>query len=133
MTIQFFATKRNLRATKDKGDDTTVIRGRYGHLYEYDDDHLAVIYMGDSVGKANTRRKACAAAGMEVAQDGDTEFAATFNSSDKKQASLAIKTAGVKTRRTLSQVQKEQLRAARAVNPRLQNRVKPLEETHSDA
>lgn len=102
-----FADKRNLRVSTDKNDNTSIINGRHGHLYEYDDDRLAVIFMGASTGTANNRRKACIAAGMEITQDGDWEFAASFNPEDRKQASLAIKVARVKTKRVLSPEQRK--------------------------
>ena len=41
-----------------------------------------------------TYRKQCVALGMEIHQDGDTEFAATFDPKNEKQAKQAIRVAG---------------------------------------
>lgn len=49
------------------------------------------MFLLNSVGKWNNRRKACEAAGMQVIQDGDTEGTLLFDSEDKAQAKTAIR------------------------------------------
>ena len=65
------------------------------------------MYLSTNVAKANNRRKACEAVGMEVVQDGDTEFAAVFRPDQPRQAALAIRVAGCKRRRILSAEQRK--------------------------
>lgn len=98
-------TKYRLRVSTDKGDNTESIGGRFGNIYEYDSERLAMMYLSDSVGKANNRRRECEESGMEIVQDGDTEFAAASDPGDPKQAKLAIRVAGVKTKRVPSDAQ----------------------------
>lgn len=109
-----FSSKYRLRVTTDKGDGTAILNGRHGHIYGYSDDRLGVIFLGDSVGKANNRRKACEIAGMEIKQNGDCEFAAAFDPADGKQAAPAIKVAGCKAKRILSEAQKSVLENLKA-------------------
>src|SRR5271154_3639098 len=112
-----FAARHRLKVVTDKDDGTPVIKGQSGEVYEYDEYRFGVIYLSDNVGKANNRRKACEAIGMEVVQDGDTEFAAVFRPDNSRQAALAIRVADCKTRRILSDEQKrkagDRLRAYR--------------------
>ncbi len=44
MTITDFATQHRLKTKHDKGDDTTIIPGKAGQLYEYSDEEFAVMY-----------------------------------------------------------------------------------------
>jgi hypothetical protein len=44
LLIAKFAAKHNLKAQKDKGDDTQVIFGRSGQIYQHSDKCLGVIY-----------------------------------------------------------------------------------------
>jgi hypothetical protein len=94
VTIKQFAKAHDLKARIDV-DGTQIIAGiDDSHVYEYDNDHLGVMYM-DSLGKDyRSFRKECETSGMEIHQDGDTVFAATFDPSNAKQAKLAVRVAG---------------------------------------
>ncbi len=102
-----FAAKHRLKVVTDKDDGTSIIRGQTGHVYEFDEHCLGVMYLSTNVAKTNNRRKACEAVGMEVVQDGDTEFAVVFGPDNPKQAALAIRVAGCKRRRILSAEQRK--------------------------
>lgn len=93
MNIQQFATAHDLKARNEDG--VKIIPGiDESHIYQQDDTHFGVMYM-DSLGKDHSiHRKQCAALGMEIHQDGDTEFAATFDPKNEKQAKQAIRVAG---------------------------------------
>jgi len=55
-------------------------------------------------------KKKLTAAGFVIKQDGDTEGTAVFDAASEEQARLAIKVAGIKRRRVLSEAQKEALK-----------------------
>jgi hypothetical protein len=93
LNIQQFATAHDLKTRNEDG--VKIIPGiDESHIYQYDDTHFGVVYM-DSLEKNHaTYRKQCLALGMEIHQDGDTEFAATFDPKNEKQAKQAIRVAG---------------------------------------
>jgi hypothetical protein len=93
LNIQQFATAHDLKTRNEDG--VKIIPGiDESHIYQYDDTHFGLMYM-DSLEKNHaTYRKQCLALGMEIHQDGDTEFAATFDPKNEKQAKQAIQVAG---------------------------------------
>lgn len=103
-SVTDFANKHKLNWKIDPDDGTTVIPGHLGHIYEWDQDLLAVMYLSDNgtAAKWNNARRACIAAGMTLLQDGDTEGSLSFDPTSHEQAKLAIKVAHIKTERTLS-------------------------------
>jgi len=93
-TIKQFADVHGLKVRTDE-DGTKIIPGIDDrNIYEYDGTRLGVMYMDSLAKDHSTHRKQCVAAGMEVTQDGDDEFAAVFDPSNEKQAKLAVKVAG---------------------------------------
>src|SRR6516165_5415545 len=100
MTIQDFATKYRLHTRLDD-DQTTIVPGKYGHIFDYDDDSLGVLIMPKKprLYYWGFRRTAFLQAGFTVTQNGDHEGAATFDPQNPAQAKLAIKSAGIKPRR----------------------------------
>jgi len=93
-SIKQFADIHGLKVRTDE-DGTKIIPGiDDSNIYEYDATHLGVMYMDSLAKDHSTYRKQCVAAGMEVTQDGDDEFAVVFDPSNEKQAKLAIKIAG---------------------------------------
>src|SRR2546426_8893941 len=90
MTINDFATQHRLKTKHDKGDDTTIIPGKSGQLYEYSDEEFAVMYFLPVTKPARPRvwnrmRDLCAAAGMVLRQNGDAEGALSFNPENREQ------------------------------------------------
>ena len=117
MTINDFATQHRLKTKHDRGDDTTIIPGKAGQLYEYSDEELAVMHILPATKPARPRvwnrmRDLCAAAGMVLRQNGDAEGALSFNPENREQVKLAIKLAGVKRKRQMSEKQKAVAEAA---------------------
>ena len=93
MTIKQFAAAHSLKMKSE--DDTKIIPGiDDSHIYQHDEARFGVMYMDTLARDYSTFRKQCEAAGMEVTQDGDTEFAATFDPKSEKQSKLAIRVAG---------------------------------------
>jgi hypothetical protein len=109
MSITEFSQQRRLN-TKHQ-HSTVIIPGKHGHLYEFDDSCLGVMFMPPSTpddpwGKWTPKqwgnfRRAGTEMGMTVIQDGDSEGCLAFDPSDKKQAEHALKVAGVKPTRRL--------------------------------
>jgi hypothetical protein len=118
MTITDFATQHRLKTKHDKGDDTTIIPGKAGQLYEYSDEEFAVMYILPATKPARPRvweqdvRPVRRAAGMVLRQKGDAEGALSFNPENREQVKLAIKLAGVKRKRQMSEKQKAVAEAA---------------------
>jgi hypothetical protein len=105
MNLETFASKYRLKARRNLDDDgASTIEGHQGHIYEYSDSELAVMFLpGEWCPKTwgNFRRKA-EALGMAVRQDGDSEGALSFDPSNKEQAKLAIQIAAVRPKRQLA-------------------------------
>ena len=121
MTIQDFATRYRLHTRLDD-DQTTIVPGKYGHIFDYDDDSLGVLIMPKKprLYYWGFRRTAFLQAGFTVTQNGDHEGAATFDPQNPAHAKLAIRSAGIKVKKTLS----ESDRALRSNRMRELNRIK---------
>lgn len=115
MTIHDFATKYRLKIRRDPDDGTDIIPGRPGfsHIYEYSDTELGVMYVSYNnvfeparprVWNAHSRK--ALAAGMTLRQNGDAEGAFSFDPANPVQAKLAIRIAGVKAKRRMTEEQK---------------------------
>jgi hypothetical protein len=107
MNLETFASKHRLKPQRDPADDTTVIVGSAGHIYEYSDVLLGVMFItpANKAPRArlwNNLAAQCIAAGMSLRQSGDAEGALSFDPSDPSQVRLAIKLAGVKRKRQAS-------------------------------
>jgi hypothetical protein len=117
MTLAIFAEKNRLKVMRD-GRGDPVILGKQGHLYEYSATELGVLFMPPRTQAEHWGRwcpkswgnfkRAAAAAGMTLRQNGDSEGCLSFDPTNKEQAKLAIKIAQVrpKRQRTPEQVAK---------------------------
>lgn len=112
-TLTRFASKHRLKTRVDV-DETKIIPGRNGHVYEDSPARLGVLLMFRSPKPWGHRRRAGIAAGMELYQDGESEGSLLFDPAKPEQARVAISIAGIKKRRIMSAAQKEVL--ARAMN-----------------
>src|SRR5437899_11885884 len=91
--------------------------GKAGQLYEHSDEEFALMYILPATKPARPRvwnrmRDLCAAAGMVLRQKGEAEGAIRFNPENGEQIQLAIKLAGVKRKRQMSEKQKAVATAA---------------------
>jgi hypothetical protein len=109
MTIQEFARRNRLKTKSDKADDTNVIVGKTGLIYEYslDGSLLAVMFITPATKPPRTYmwRKtsmACVRAGMTMRQKGDAEGVLSFDPENADQIRLALKLAGVKRKRKIT-------------------------------
>ncbi len=114
MTIGEFAAKYNLRLKTNKQDDTQVIQGQIGHIYEYSPEALGLMIFPP--GEPRPRlysaiKKKCLSVGMTLRQNGDAEGAFSVDPHDKQQAKTAIKVAAIRLNKRISEAHKGKLRA----------------------
>jgi len=104
-TLTRFAATHKLKLRTDE-DDTKIIPGKSGQIYEHDSGVLGVLVCGE--GKMwNLRRKTCIAIGMQLHQDGDCEGSLWFDPLNADQVKLAIRVAGTKRRQIMSEAKRE--------------------------
>ena len=110
MDLKEFADKHRVNLTRDGCADGIIPgkqcrdmpkRNEYrSHVYDgFDDGRLGVRLMFATPRKWANARKKIKAAGFVIKQDGFSEGCATFDPADVRQARLALKLAGIKTRR----------------------------------
>ena len=107
LNIYQFANKYRARVCRDECSDP-ILSGKHGDIFEgYDNGLLGVSFITPTKNPPRTgywrKRKATAiSAGMVLRQEGDAEGVFAFDPTNRAQASLALKLAGVKRRRELS-------------------------------
>src|SRR5262245_50742281 len=106
MTIKDFATKYKTRIKQDELGDF-IIPAKYGQIYDFGGGKFGVMFLTDSVGRWNNRRKACEAAGMKCVQDGDTEGTLLFDPQDISQAKTAISQVEARQKRQMTPEQRK--------------------------
>lgn len=118
LDIQQFADGNRLHTRIDE-DGTKIIPGRFGHIYEYDDERLGVIVIPKPFQAKywGFAKRVLLPLNFELVQDGDGEGAATFDPDNSAQVDAAIKAAKIKRRRIMSEKQSESLKRARERSP----------------
>jgi len=110
--IREFGKKWRLRTGRDECGET-IIPGKRGHIFDYGDgERFGLLYMSDQPRLWAYAKKKLVAPKFKLRQDGDTEGIATFNPLDPEAVRLALKIAGIKTRRIASPAQLQALRKA---------------------
>jgi len=111
MTISDFALKNKLKLRRDP-DDGTDIPGTHdqSHVYERSDTELAVMFITPAAKPARPffwrkHRDTELAAGMRLIQNGEAEGCLGFDPTSPAQVKIALKLAGVKKTRQVSQMQ----------------------------
>jgi hypothetical protein len=108
--VKQFAVAQRVKTRVDV-DETPIIPGKFGQIYEHDEDVLAVMFMPKVkpeepvLGwkrKWTHWRESCVEAGMELQQNGDWEGSLTFDPKNQIQCRLAVRVAGIKRKRVLS-------------------------------
>ena len=110
------AEAHRLKVRRDD-DGQRIIPGRYGHLWEFDHGMLAVTLLDLTPRQWTHRKRACIAAGMELHQDGEDEGTLIFDPGDAAHLAMAVKVAGIKKRRIMSEAQLAVLTRARESSP----------------
>jgi len=110
--LQQFADKHHL-TTRRSEDGTGVISSDLGHLYEYSDNELAVMFIpAEPQPRAwSSVKRKCLACGMTPRQIGDCEGAFSFDPADPRQVKTALNVIKVRRKKRISE---EHLRALRA-------------------
>jgi len=110
--LEQFAETNRLKVSKDECGDL-IVQGRSGHVYEYSNSLLGVMFMPAEYRPRlwSTYRRSALALGMRLFQDGDAEGSLTFDPGNAEQTEMALRIARVKKRRTLSPERVEELRA----------------------
>jgi len=116
MSLRAFAENNRLKVRRDE-DNTRIIPGKHGHIWDHGDDLFGVTLLDLTPRKWTHRKKLCLEAGMELQQDGDFEGTLLFDPTDVDQVRVALRVAGVKKRRTMSPAQLEVLARARKASP----------------
>ena len=101
MSLKAFVKKNRLRRKRDD-DDTTIVPGKNGHIFDYGDGgSLGVLIMPKVVHPRcwNNARAAFEALGMTITLDCDGEGIATFAPQSEEQCHAAMKHAGISARR----------------------------------
>jgi hypothetical protein len=120
MDLKEFAKNHRLKTCKDSCEEI-VIRGKDGHICEYSDRELAAVFPpglekrgghleGRGIGiwtpnRWNAFKRSAEAFGMKLRQNGDSEGVLSFDPENKQQVKLALKIAGARPRKKLSQEQ----------------------------
>lgn len=113
MDLRSFAEDNRLRVRRDE-DNTRIIPGTAGQIWEYGEGKLAVTLLDLTPTKWGFRRNACLAVGMQLDQDGHDEGTLLFSPSDAKQVEMALKVTDVRRKRRVSPESLERLRAMSA-------------------
>jgi hypothetical protein len=108
ISLTNFAEKNRLKVMRD-GRGDPIILGKQGHLYEYSATELGVMFMpprtqAEPWGRWCPKtwgnfKRAAAAAGMTLRQNGDSEGCLSFAPCNKAQVKLALKIAQVRPKR----------------------------------
>jgi hypothetical protein len=107
-----FAEKHRLKARRDTDDGTDIIPGTHdlSHIYEWDQNELTVIFTTPATKPARTffwrkHRESGITVGMRLIQDGDAEGCLGFDPANPEQVKIALRLAGVKKQRRVSEKQ----------------------------
>lgn len=101
MTIKEFAAKHKVRIKLDE-DGELIVLAKHGQIYDYGSGRFGVMFLMDTVGTWNNRRKECERAEERVIQDGETEGTLLFDPLNKEQAKTAIRLVGARQKRQVS-------------------------------
>lgn len=124
MDINEFASKHSVKVKRDDCGDAVVMGLRAAHIYDgFADGRLGLFVSCPTVRRWNSTKKAMEAAGLIVKQSGSTEGCFTFDPTDTKQARLALKKVGARTRREQRAPSVAQLAARKAFADRRRNSV----------
>jgi hypothetical protein len=104
--LQVFATAHRVNAKRDDCNEA-IIPGTAGHVYDQGEGRFGVLLIFESKRQWTNSKRKLSAAGFTIRQDGDTEGTAIFDPADRKQCRLALRIAGVKRQRVLTDEQRQ--------------------------
>jgi len=108
--LRHFAAAHRLNTSLDECGEI-IIRGRRGQIYGYGASRLGVMFFPNTYRPRQwgVHRRAATSAGMILVQNGDSEGCLVFVPEAPGHAELALKIAGVKKRRQISEARREEL------------------------
>ena len=119
VSVKQFADKYRVKVQRDTCNDAVIFGKQFckdmldeyrSHVFDCEDGkHFGVCLMFSSPKKWGHARRKLEAVKFTICQNGDTEGIGLFNPDNKQQAKLALKLAGVKTRRELPPERREAL------------------------
>ena len=104
MDVKPFAEQNRLKTRRDV-DDSTIIQGKQGQIFEgYDTGELGLLFMPSALRARlwNSIKRECIAVGMILKQDGDAEGVLAFDGGNPEHARLAIKVMRARAKRQMS-------------------------------
>src|ERR1051326_740564 len=104
-TLSEFARRHRLRVANDSGDNTKIIVGAFGQVYEHGSGRLGVMFILPNKSRPRawaSAKKRGIAVGMRLIQNGDAEGCLAFDPNNEERAELAIRIAGVNRKRQLT-------------------------------
>ena len=113
--LKNFAESHCLKTKTDECGET-IIAGKQGQIYECSDHEFGVMFMPPKTSsepwgkwcpkKWGNFKRAALALGMTLRQNADSEGCLSFDPANREQSKLAIKIAGARPKRQISDLQK---------------------------
>jgi hypothetical protein len=114
MTIEQFAAQHKVKIKRDDCNDP-IIPGKVGHIGDGYSGGLLSVYVDAETPRAWTyAKRKLVAVGMRIKQNGDADGVVMFDPANLTQVRIALKVAGIKTKRKAAPPSPAQL-AARAM------------------
>ena len=104
MALKDFASHLRLKTMSDECGEL-IISGRTGQIFSYDRSRMGVMFLPNpapAIRQWNIHRKALERVGCVILQDCEGEGTALFDPENAEQVMLALRVAGVRTKRKLS-------------------------------
>jgi hypothetical protein len=108
-TISEYAEKYRLRMKRDRCGDL-IVPGKLGHLYEHGSGRFGMVLEASADSRRldnvlRSRKRRALAGGFAIRQEGDSESIVLFDPAEQKQARLALRLVGAKSKRRASPAQ----------------------------
>jgi hypothetical protein len=117
MLLENFAVEHHLTTRRDSCGEPLIVPGNprrsedISHIYEHSDGVLGLVLLYDTPLLWKNAKKRLLGLGFTVHQDGETEGILLFDPKNAVQVQAAIKIAGLKHKRQISETRRTLLRA----------------------
>jgi hypothetical protein len=105
MNVKEFGSKFKLLTKRDE-EGADIIRGKAGHIFQFSNTQLGVMFLCKSAKTWGNRRRICEDARMTLIQSGDCEGCLIFDPTDASQARAAIRAVEARRKKDLSPEQR---------------------------
>jgi hypothetical protein len=104
MTLKEFAEQYRVRTRRDSCDEEIIPGKKFcSHIYDHGDGRFGLCLILQTPTKWTFAKKRLSGEGFSLRQDGDTEGTLLFDPTNEKQSRAAIRGAGIRYRRVLSE------------------------------